>query len=201
MSPANRHKKEQSQRKAFYTNHFLSEYSLMLKALPKAVFFNCRLMDILFFAPLKYVQGYAWIVMLIFSAALFSQLGCREYENNLTDYFITIRISLIKQLFYSYLWGTIILLVLSMPVIIRNRIAQNFLYSLSYMAFSIFIPALACFMGEYFKSRRTFETIYLLLCFILLNIPAFLFQGYIIILMTAGALFFIFGAFLRRLSL
>lgn len=202
MSPANRHKKERTRRKAFYANHFLSEYSLMLKALPKSCFvFIAGLWIYCFFAPLKYVQGYAWIVMLIFSAALFSQLGCREYENSLTDFFMTIRFSLIKQLLYSYLWGTVILLVLSAPVIIRTFISHNYLYSLSYIAFSVFIPALACFMGEYFKSRRTFETIYLLLCFILLNIPSFLFQGYVILLMTAGSLFFIFGAFLRRLSL
>lgn len=139
--------------------------------------------------------------MLIFSVATFSQMGCRDYENNLTDFFITIKFSLIKQLLYSCLWGTITLFALSIPAIIRNFIAQNFLCSLSYIAFSMFIPALACFLGEYFKSRRTFETAYLLLCFFLLNIPSFLFQGYVIILMVAGAIFLFFATFMRRLSL
>lgn len=41
-------------------------------------------------------------------------------------------------------------------------------------AFSFFVPALACFLGEYTKSRRVFETIYLLICFLLINIPTFL---------------------------
>lgn len=202
MSSANLHKKERTCGKNFYTNQFISEYKLILKDLPKSCFaLIAGLWIYCIFAPLKYVQDYLWIVMLIFSIAIFSQMGCRDYENNLTDFFITIKFSLIKQLLYSYLWGTITLFALSTPAIIRNFIAQNFLCSLSYIAFSMFIPALACFLGEYFKSRRTFETTYLLLCFFLLNIPSFLFQRYVIIFMAAGAIFLLFAAFLRRLSL
>lgn len=202
MSSANLHKKERTCGKTFFTNQFISEYKLILKDLPKSCFvLIAGLWIYCIFAPLKYVQDYLWIVMLIFSVAIFSQMGCRDYENNLTDFFITIKFSLIKQLLYSYLWGTITLFALSAPAVIRNFIAQNFLCSLSYIAFSMFIPALACFLGEYFKSRRTFETAYLLLCFFLLNIPSFLFQGYVIILMVAGAIFLIFATFMRRLSL
>ena len=41
--------------------------------------------------------------MLIFSVTLFSQMGCREYENNLTEYFATIKFSFIKQIQVTYL--------------------------------------------------------------------------------------------------
>lgn len=202
MCSANLHKKERTGGKTIYTNQFISEFKMILKTLPKSCFaVIAGLWIYCIFAPLNYVQNYLWIIMLICSAAVFSQMGCRDYENHLTDFFITIKFSLIKQLLYSYLWGTITLLVLSAPAIIRNLIAQNFLCSFSYIVFSAFIPALACFLGEYSKSRRTFETVYLLLCFFLLNLPSFLFQGSVIILMAAGSVCFIFTALVRRLSL
>lgn len=202
ISSVNLHKKIRTVTKNFPVNPFLSEYKLILKTLPKSYFaLIAGLWIYCIFAPLNYVQNYLWIIMLLFSVTIFSQMGCREYENNLTDFFITIKFSLIKQLFYSCLCGTITLLVLSAPAIIRNFIAQNFLCSFSYLIFAAFIPALACFLGEYFKSRRTFETAYLLFCFFLLNIPSFLFQGYVILFMAVGAVFLFFAALARRLTL
>lgn len=199
----NMRQKEKAGRKNIYcTNQFILEYRIILKSLPKGCFvLNAGLWIYSIFAPLQYVQGYLWIIMLIFSVALFSQMGCREYENNLTDYFITIKFSLVRQMLYSCLCGMITMLILSAPVIIRCLIEQNFLHSFCYIAFSLFIPSLACFSGEYSKSQRTFETIYLLLCFLLLNMPSFLFQRYVMIVMIIGTIVLIPAVFIRRLRL
>lgn len=203
VSSDNLEKKERTGEKTIYcTNQFVSEYRMLLKGFPKSCFaLNAGLWICCIFAPLGYVQGYLWIIMLIFSVTIFSQMGCREYENNLTEYFTTIKFSLIRQMLYSYLWGTVTLLVLSTPVIIRCFIRQKPLYSFCYIVFSFFIPALACFLGEYSKSQRTFETVYLLICFLLLNMPSFLFHRYVIIMMIIGTIIIIPVTFMKRLYL
>lgn len=73
--------------------------------------------------------------------------------------------------------------------------------SLGYIAFSLFIPALACFLGEYTKSKRTFETIYLLICFLLINIPTFLYQEKIITIIIIGTIILMISTLVRRLRL
>lgn len=184
------------------TNQSMMECRLLLKSLPKSgLIVNAGLWIYSLFAPLQYVQGYLWIIMLICSVALFSQMGCREHENGLTECFMTIRFSLVRQMAYSYLWGTVILFMLSVPVAIRCFMEQKFLCSCCYIVFSIFIPALACFLGEYSKSRRAFETVYLLICFLLLNMPSILFQGYVAAVMAGGTIVFLSVALIKRLHL
>ena len=184
------------------TNQFMMERRLLLKSLPKSCLaVNVGLWIYSIFAPLQYVQGYLWIIMLICSVALFSQMGCREHENGLTECFVTIKSSLVRQMVYSYLWAAVILFMLSLPVIVRCFVEQKILCSCSYIAFSFFVPALACFLGEYSKSRRAFETVYLLICFLLLNMPSFLFQGNVVAVMVVGTIVFLFVALVKRLHL
>lgn len=175
---------------------------MILKNFPKSCYVVVTLLWVYsIFAPLNYVEDYLWIIMLIFLVTLFSQMGCREYENNLTEFFTTIRFSLIKQMAYSYLSGAMTLLILSAPIIIRCFIERNLYNSLCYIAFSIFVPALAYFLGEFSKSRRAFETIYLLLCFLMLNMPSFIFQEYMLVIMTVGTIILIFVTSIRRAQL
>ena len=197
-----REKGRAGRKAACCTNQFMMERRLLLKSLPK----SCRAENVglwiySIFAPLQYVQGYLWIIMLICSVALFSQMGCRELENGLTECFVTIKSSLVRQMVYSYLWAAVILFMLSLPVIVRCFAEQKILCSCSYIAFSFFVPALACFLGEYSKSRRAFETVYLLICFLLLNMPSFLFQGYVVAVMVVGTIVLMPVTLMKRLHL
>ncbi len=186
----------------YCTNQFMMECRLLLKSLPKGCLaVNAGLWVYSIFAPLQYVQGYLWIIMLICSVALFSQMGCREHENSLTECFVAIKFSLVRQMAYSYLWGVVILFMLSAPVAIRCFMEQKFLCSFCYIVFSLFVPALACFSGECSRSRRAFETVYLLICFLLLNMPSFLFQGYVAAVMMVGTVVFLTVALMKRLHL
>ena len=196
-------KKGQAGRKTVHcTNQFMMECRLLLKSLPKGCFVvNAGLWVYSIFAPLQYVQGYLWIIMLVCSVALFSQMGCREHENNLTECFMTIKFSLVRQTVYSYLWGVVILFMLSAPVVTRCFVGQKYLCSYSYIVFSLFVPALACFLGECSKSRRAFETAYLLICFLLLNMPSFLFQGYVVAAMAVGTAILMPITLMKRLHL
>ncbi len=187
--------REKGQKSRYCTNQFMMEGRLLLKSLPKSCLsINAGLWICSFFAPLQYVQSYLWIIMLICSVALFSQMGCREHENSLTEYFVTIRFSLARQMVFSYLWGVVMLFMLSVPAVIRCLMEQKFLCSYCYIVFSLFVPALACFLGECSRSRRAFETVYLLICFLLLNMPSLLFQGSVAAVMVIGTIVFLSAA-------
>ena len=197
-----REKGRAGRKAACCTNQFMMECRLLLKSLPKGCLaVNAGLWIYSIFAPLQYAQGYLWIIMLICSVALFSQMGCREHENGLTECFVTIKSSLVRQMVYSYLWAAVILFMLSLPVIVRCFVEQKILCSCSHIAFSFFVPALACFLGEYSKSRRAFETVYLLICFLLLNMPSFLFQGNVVAVMVVGTIVLMPVTLMKRLHL
>lgn len=195
-------KGKDGRKKICCTNQFISEYRIILKNLSKscsvvvAGLWICSV-----FVPLSYVQDYLWTIMLIFSVTLFSQMGCREYENNLTEYFTTIKFSSVRQVAYSYLWGAVTLLFLSAPIIIRCLMERNLFHSLCYAVFSIFVPAFACFLGELSKSRRAFETMYLLLCFLMLNMSSFIVQKYMPAIMALGTIILMLVTLIRRLRI
>lgn len=190
------------QKSHYCTSQFMMECRLLLKSLPKGCLaVNAGLWIYGFFAPLQYVQGYLWIIMLVCSVTLFSQMGCREHENSLIECFVTIRFSLVRQAVYSYLWGVVMLFMISAPVAVRCFMEQKFLCSCCYIVFSLFVPALACFLGECSKSRRAFETVYLLICFLLLNMPSALFQGYVLAVMVIGTVVLMPVTLMKRLHL
>lgn len=193
--------KETISARVHYTSSFVTELKMLYNGLPKLWYILIiGLWVFSTFAPLTYVQGYLWIAMLIFSVVIFSQIGCREYEHNLVEYFVTIKFSLVKSLVYSCIGGIITSLVLSIPIIMRCLITQKYTCSLGYIVFSFFIPALACFLGEYTKSKRTFETIYLFICFLLINMPTFLYQKNIITIMIIGTIILMISTLVRRIQ-
>lgn len=187
--------------KSHYLNHLLLELKMLLKGFPKAILiFITGLWAYSFFAPLEYVQGYVWVITLIFSMPAFSQIGCREHEYNLTEYFTTMKSFWIKQTVYSYLWGVSALLMLSLPVVLKSAWPENYFYLFCYAAFSFFVPAAACFLGEYSKTRRAFETLFLLLCFLLINIPSFLLNGYAAVMMALGTFILLSAVLGKRMK-
>lgn len=173
--------------RSYYLNHFMFELKILVKGFPKAIFILIiGLWVYSFFAPLQYVQGYIWVITLIFVMPVFSQIGSREHEYNMAEYFTTIRFSLVKQTLYSYLWGVFVLLLISMPVVSKLAELHEYFSAFCYVEFSLFVPAIASFLGEYTKTRRAFETLFLLLCFLLINMPSFLLSGYVAITMGVG---------------
>lgn len=116
----------------------------------------------------------------------------------MAEYFTTIRFSLIKQAVYSYLWGVFVLLMTSIPVVLKLVWLHEYFSAFCYVVFSLFIPAAASFFGEYSKTRRTFETLFLLLCFLLINIPSFLLNGYAAVIMGTGMVILLLAVFGKK---
>lgn len=123
------------------------------------------------------------------------------HEYNMAEYFTTIRCSLVKQTWYSYLWGVCILLLLSLPVVLKRIGLCDYFGAFCYAAFSIFVPAAAVFLGEYSKTRRAFETLFLLLCFLLMNLPHLLLNGYAVLIMGTGTVIFLLAVFGKKVGI
>jgi len=184
-----------------YLSHFMFELKMIFRDFSKTAFILVvGLWVYSFFAPFQYVQGYVWIITLILAMPIFSQIGSREHEYNIVEYFATIRFSLVKQTLYSYLWGVFILLIISAPVILKLTGRHEYFSASCYVVFSLFIPAIASFLGEYSKTRRTFETVFLLLCFLLINVPSFLLNGYVAVVMGMGAVVFLLAVLGKKVK-
>lgn len=184
-----------------YLSHFMFELKMLLKGFPKAAFILVTgLWVYSFFAPLQYVQGYVWVISLIFTMPVFSQIGCREYEHNTVEYFMTIKFSLVKQTLYAYLWGVFVLLMISIPVALKWLWLHEYFCAFCYVVFSLFVPAVASFLGEYSKTRRAFETLFLLLCFLMINIPSFLLNGYVAVIMGTGMVILLLAVFVKKVK-
>lgn len=182
-----------------YLGRFMFELKMLFRGFPKAVFILIAgLWGYSFFAPLRYVQGYVWVITLIFAMPVFAQAGCREHEHNMAEYLMTIRFSLVRQALYSYLWGVMVMLALSIPVILKLLCLHEYFGAFCYMVFSMFVPAAASFLGEYSKTGRAFETLFLLLCFLLVNMPSVLLNGYAAAAMGTGTVIFLWAVFGKK---
>lgn len=195
-----RKQREKRSLKFRFTNRFVSEFLIMVRDFPRVLFVLTAVFWIYgFAAPLKYTQGYFWVLTLIFTVSFFSQIGCLDYEHGLKEYFSVIGFFTIRQMIYSYLWGVLVLLFISAPVMVGCLRTQKYFHAFCYAVFCFFIPSLSCFLGEYSKSKKTFETIYLLICFLLINLPLFWLREGLIIMMAGGSLIFLIAALLKRI--
>jgi hypothetical protein len=182
-----------------YSNLFWNELKIMFRDQTKGWWtLIITLWVISAFMPLNFAQNYIWIALLAVSASIFSQMGSREHEDGMMDFFITINHFPSKIILYSYAAGILYYLFLTAPILVRNIALGNAYSALCYIAFGTAIPAAACFLGDSLKSRRPFETIYLSFCFLLINIPDFLFIKPFPILMLLGAILLLFVTVLKR---
>lgn len=180
-----------------YRGLFANEIKIIVREYSRGfwIFLLCLWMCC-FFLPAKAVAGYVWILLLILSVLVFSQMGSRDYENGLAEYFTTFRTSFGKQMGYTYLSGVLYLMWLSLPVIGKTLITQGIPSAIGYLLFPFFLPALACFLGKFLRSRRPFETVYFLFCFLLMNQPSFLLSGSMMAFMAIGTWILLFALFL-----
>lgn len=170
-----------------YHGIFLNEIKIIFKNYP--LIWWIGIMGLWFASigiNLEQTQNYIWVLMIILSVGVLSSIGCKEHESGIIESIITIDGALLKSIIYDYLIGFGYMLIISAPVIIRTVILDHGNYTcFGYVVFSLFAPALGCFLGEFTKNRRTFETVYLLLCFIILNKPEIMFwRQFIIVIFT-----------------
>lgn len=123
------------------------------------------------FAPLTEAQDMVWPLLFGWSFMVFSKMGCREYGFHMADSIRSINGAFVRQCSQNWLVGFLFSMMITLPIMIRMTIAGEFIGICSGIIFSLFIPSLALFLGEYTKSSRPFEIISLVICYLMLNYP------------------------------
>jgi hypothetical protein len=153
-----------------------AEMKLMMSGLPKAWYF-VAVIGMVLSATLPITA--AWMALLILPVwciGVFSEMGSREYENDTLSCVSVLPGGRLRQIFCSWFSGLLILMVLSLPMILRQTMIRDFSIVFSIFSGIVFIPSLALFLGEWTRSRRTFSVVFLILAYLNLNgIPALMY--------------------------
>jgi hypothetical protein len=102
---------------------------------------------------------------------VYSQMGCREYQCHITESLKSIDGAFSHQGILNWFVGVCFSMMITFPLLIRMAIEKKFSGLCACIAFCLFVPSLAFFLGEITESPRPFEIILLLLCYLMLNHP------------------------------
>ena len=128
----------------------------------------------MFLADMETAQGPLWILAIAWSCILFSDYGCREKKCNLNILMPTYCRAYQNQLLIRWCTGGMISLFIAVPVIFRVAFAGELMGVAAGIVFSLFIPTLSIFLGELSGSERTFEIVFLIICYLMLNSTSFI---------------------------
>ena len=128
----------------------------------------------MFLADMETAQGTLWILAIAWSCILFSDYGCREKKCNLNILMPTYCRAYQNQLLIRWCTGGMISLFIAVPVIFRVAFAGELMGVAAGIVFSLFIPTLSIFLGELSGSERTFEIVFLIICYLMLNSTSFI---------------------------
>jgi hypothetical protein len=120
------------------------------------------------FLPLQQAEIILPLVLL-WPLGVYSAMGCREHLYDTLQYIAILPKGLHRQITLSWLSGILISLVLSSPVILRMFFAGEFSGVFACLCGVIFIPSLALFLGEWSRTRRAFEVVYVTLAYLTMN--------------------------------
>ena len=115
------------------------------------------------FAPLPTVQNIVLPLLFGWSFMVYSQMGCREYQCHITESLKSIDGAFSHQGILNWFVGVCFSMMITFPLLIRMAIEKKFSGLCACIAFCLFVPSLAFFLGEITESPRPFEIILLLL--------------------------------------
>ena len=128
----------------------------------------------MFWADLKTVKGTLWVLAMAWACILFSDYGCREKKCNLDSLLPTFYQVFPRQILLRFCVGGIISFIIALPVILRTAFTGNFSETVSVILFALSVSALSIFLGKASGSERTFEIVFLMICYLMLNGVSFI---------------------------
>ena len=130
------------------------------------------------FLDLNIVQLYVLPLLFLWSLNMFSHLGNRGHKHDMLKIIATTPGGKIKQITYSWVAGITVALLLALPVIIRLLLDGQFISLFAVVAGVVFLPSFAMALGEFTKTNRIFELIFIVLTYAIINgIPFAKFLG------------------------
>lgn len=127
----------------------------------------------LFAFKLQTSYGILYPLLCLTGLPLFSDIGCREYKYGMERVLSVSGNIFIKQLFLEWISALIISIIMTLPLVLRFML-ENEYQGIGYICFAVFIPSLSALLGEYTKECRVFELIFIIMCYILMNVPEFI---------------------------
>ena len=117
-------------------------------------------------------------LLMLWMVNVFSRLGNREHKHDTLKIIATIPGGKLRQITYSLVAGLFIALLLALPVIIRMALAGQFVGVFAVLSGVMFLPSFAMFLGEFTKTGRLFEIIFILLTYAIVNgVPVAMYMG------------------------
>lgn len=166
---------EKTYRKSRGHGLLMTEFILSFRSCSVAWFFIMSVLWLsMFVADIDTAQGILWVLTMAWSCILFSDYGCREKKCDLDTLLPTLGSTYALQLLIRWCVGGMISLIISIPVILRTILIGAFSGTVAGIAFALFIPALSIFLGQISGSERTFEIIFLVMCYFMLNSTSFI---------------------------
>jgi len=157
----------------------LTEIKLMLKGQPMIWYLGSITGVVLtLFLEINIVFSLVFPLLMLWFVNVFSRLGNREHKHDMLKIIATIPGGKFKQGTYSWIAGIIIALLLTLPVCIRLLVAGQFIGLFAIMAGVVFLPSVAMALGEFTKTNRPFELLFIVLTYVAINgIPFAMLMG------------------------
>jgi hypothetical protein len=121
------------------------------------------------FLELGMVQRYVLPLLLFWFVNGFSSLGSREHRQDMLKLIAVVPGGRFRQVLSSWLAGVLAAFALSLPAVLRTVLGGQPWALAAAAAGVLFLPSLALFLGEFTKTRRAFELLFVLLTYLGLN--------------------------------
>jgi hypothetical protein len=158
---------------------FGAEFRLMIAGQPLLWKIVCLLGIVsCFFIDLGIVQTYIIPLLMLWFIGVLSAMGSREYQHDVLKIIATVPHGRFRQIVFSWLSGFLMTLTLVIPVALRMLFASQIDSVLACLAGVVFLPSFALFFGEFTKTRRAFELVFIVMTYFIINkVPTFMYMG------------------------
>lgn len=121
------------------------------------------------FVEINIVQVYLQPLLMLWFVNIYSAMGSREYRHDFLKNIAVLPNGRMKQIIFCWLSGIILTAVLAAAVMLRQWAAGQTGAAFAGLAGVIFLPSLALFLGEYTKTSRAFEMIFIIISYLIMN--------------------------------
>lgn len=123
------------------------------------------------FAPVETVRETLLPVSFGWMLPVLSQMGCREHRNGMESVLCTVEGAPLRQAGACWLAGFAVSAAAAMPLLLRMLASGRETGFAACLIFTLFVPSAALFLGEWTNTDRAFELLFLVLLYLMLNMP------------------------------
>lgn len=128
-------------------------------------------------SPMDTVRGALFPIALAWMLPVFSKMGCLEHQTGVAAVLRTIPKAPFLLTLACWNTGLAVSLFTALPVLLRLLFSNHLADFVSILAVAVAVPSFSLCLGEWTKTNRPFETLFLIFCYLAINVPELLFAG------------------------